>query len=217
MLAAGRRPDAERAAASAETLRAGGRAALRPRQLAELALAAVAPDGEQAASHALAAVAELESAGHVHDAARAHLAAGRGLANAGRAAEATAELERAAADFGSFGAVRLRAEAERELRKLGRAVHRRSAAGTADDGIAALTERELQLARLVVDRKTNPEIAAELYLSVKTVETHLRNIFRKVGVSSRSSSRARSSSQSAARSAASITSARSDPARCRVT
>ena len=52
-------------------------------------------------------------------------------------------------------------------------------------GIESLTERELQVARLVVDRKTNPEIAAELFLSQKTVETHLRNIFRKVGVASR--------------------------------
>ena len=41
------------------------------------------------------------------------------------------------------------------------------------------------MARLVVDRKTNPEIAAELFLSQKTVETHLRNIFRKVGVRTR--------------------------------
>jgi DNA-binding CsgD family transcriptional regulator len=41
------------------------------------------------------------------------------------------------------------------------------------------------VAQLVVDRKTNPEIAAKLFLSQKTVETHLRNIFRKVDVSTR--------------------------------
>jgi DNA-binding NarL/FixJ family response regulator len=41
------------------------------------------------------------------------------------------------------------------------------------------------VARLVVDRRTNPEIAAELFLSLKTVETHMRNIFRKLGVASR--------------------------------
>jgi DNA-binding NarL/FixJ family response regulator len=39
--------------------------------------------------------------------------------------------------------------------------------------------------RLVVDRKTNPQIAAELFLSQKTVETHLRNIFHKMGVTTR--------------------------------
>jgi DNA-binding CsgD family transcriptional regulator len=52
-------------------------------------------------------------------------------------------------------------------------------------GLESLTERELQVARLVVDRKSNAEIAAELFLSQKTVESHLRNIFRKIGVSSR--------------------------------
>ena len=41
------------------------------------------------------------------------------------------------------------------------------------------------MARLVVDRKTNPQIAAELFLSPKTVETHIRNIFQKLSVSSR--------------------------------
>lgn len=52
-------------------------------------------------------------------------------------------------------------------------------------GIESLTGRELQVARLVVDRKTNPQIAAELFLSQKTVETHLRNIFHKMGVATR--------------------------------
>ncbi len=89
-------------------------------------------------------------------------------------------------DFETRGALRYRDEAERELRKLGHRIHRRTRPGKHDGtGIESLTERELQLARLVVDRKTNPEIAAELFLSQKTVETHLRNIFRKIGVSSR--------------------------------
>ena len=42
-----------------------------------------------------------------------------------------------------------------------------------------------EIARLVVDRKTNPEIAGELVLSQKTVESHMRNLFQKLGVSSR--------------------------------
>jgi DNA-binding NarL/FixJ family response regulator len=79
-----------------------------------------------------------------------------------------------------------RNEAERELGKLGHRIHRRTRPGKADgSGIETLTERELQVARLVAERKTNPEIAAELFLSQKTVETHMRNIFRKMDVSSR--------------------------------
>jgi DNA-binding NarL/FixJ family response regulator len=72
------------------------------------------------------------------------------------------------------------------LRKLGRHIHRRTRPGAPDaPGVASLTERELQVARLVVDRRTNREIAAELYLSLKTVESHMRNLFRKLDVSSR--------------------------------
>ena len=86
----------------------------------------------------------------------------------------------------AHGALRYRNEAERELRKLGHRIHRRTRPGTTDaTGIESLTERELQVARLVVDRKTNSEIAADLFLSQKTVETHLRNIFLKIYVSSR--------------------------------
>ena len=70
--------------------------------------------------------------------------------------------------------------------ELGHRPHRRTRAGKPDGtSIDSLTERELQVARLVVDRKTNPEIAAELFLSQKTVEHHLRHIFRKIDVSSR--------------------------------
>jgi DNA-binding CsgD family transcriptional regulator len=51
--------------------------------------------------------------------------------------------------------------------------------------VESLTARERQVAGLVVDRKTNPQIAEALFLSPKTVETHMRNLFRKLGVSSR--------------------------------
>jgi DNA-binding NarL/FixJ family response regulator len=97
-----------------------------------------------------------------------------------------AELKQAASDLHECGALRYRDAAERELRNLGHHVHRRTRPGKSDGvGVDSLTGRELQVARLIVDRNTNPEIAARLFLSPKTVETHIRNIFRKLGVTSR--------------------------------
>jgi signal transduction histidine kinase/DNA-binding CsgD family transcriptional regulator len=68
---------------------------------------------------------------------------------------------------------------------LGSSIRRRVNSRIDETGVEALTERELQVARLVVDRRTNPEIAEALFLSPKTVETHVRNIFRKLDASSR--------------------------------
>ena len=72
-----------------------------------------------------------------------------------------------------------------QLNRLG-ATGRHTARGERDaTGLSALTERERAIAELVWDRRTNREIAETLFLSQKTIESHLRNIFAKVRVSSR--------------------------------
>jgi len=188
LLATGRRADAERAAAAAQSC-ADGVGLPSAAGFASLASAAVALDlgnAATAAEQALGAAGVFESVTALWDAARARALAGRALARAGDHDAAALQLERAAGAFDSFGSLRYRDQAERELRKLGRHIHRRSHPGAREArGIAALTARELEVTRLVVDRKTNSEIAAELFLSQKTVETHLRNIFNKMGVATR--------------------------------
>jgi DNA-binding NarL/FixJ family response regulator len=139
-----------------------------------------------AADRALRAATALEEVGNLFDAATARTLAGRALAQAGAPDEAAAQFDRSSVAFDAFGSPHLRAEAERELRKLGRRIHHRTRPGDTDrTGVHSLTERELEVGRLVAQGKTNPEIAAALYLSPKTIETHLRNTFRKLNVSSR--------------------------------
>jgi DNA-binding CsgD family transcriptional regulator len=143
-------------------------------------------DAERAADQALASASAADAVGAPVETALSRMVAGRALAQAGERERGRTELQQAAAQLERHGCVRHLGAAERELGRLGHRVHRRTAAGkVGGTRIESLTGRELQIADLIVDRKTNPEIAGELFLSQKTVETHLRNIFRKVGVGSR--------------------------------
>jgi len=187
-LALDRPGKARRAAALAEMMAAAVQLPLAAtwagRAVAAAALAA--GDAALAAERALASADTADAAGAPIEAALSRTMAGRALAETGEKDRAIAELQRAAAALDACGAWRYRQRAERELGKLGHRPHRRTRPGRANGaGIESLTGRELQVARLVVDRKTNPQIAAELFLSQKTVETHLRNIFHKMDVTTR--------------------------------
>ncbi len=140
--------------------------------------AAAAQVAEQAARGADAVGARLVAA-------FARGLAGRALVAAGERAAAIATLRAAESELDACGSIRVRDEMRRELRKLGARAEKRGPATAGESGVAALTKRELEIAALVCDRRTNREIAATLFLSDKTIESHLRNIFVKLGVSSR--------------------------------
>ena len=110
---------------------------------------------------------------------------GRALAAGGERARAVAALRTAESELDGCGSLRVRDQTRRELRRLGARAETRGPVAKGDSGIASLTKRELEIAALVTDRKTNREIAADLFLSDKTIESHIRNIFHKLGVSSR--------------------------------
>jgi DNA-binding NarL/FixJ family response regulator len=157
--------------------------------LADRAVAAVALASRElaiAAEKALASATVADAVGVPIEAALSRMLAGRALAQDGELERATAELTKAAEAFHSSGALRYRDQAEQQLRQFGQHIHRRTRAGKSDGvGVELLTERQLQIARLVVARRTNPQIASELFLSQKTIESHMHNMFNKVGVSSR--------------------------------
>jgi DNA-binding NarL/FixJ family response regulator len=138
-----------------------------------------------AAEHALASAEAARRCRDAVDAGASQAIAGRAFAAAGDAERALNELRAAEEALARCGADAWRRDAARDLRRLGQRV-RRSTPGSSDArGLEALTGREREIADLVAERRTNREIAAALFLSEKTIETHLRNIFSKLRVTSR--------------------------------
>ncbi|HZE05573.1 MAG TPA: AAA family ATPase, partial [Solirubrobacteraceae bacterium] len=181
-LALGQRDAAQRAAALADASASEVGLPL-ARALADRAGGAVAldaGDAQLASTLAIRSADRAAAAAAPIEAALSRTLAGRALAAAGERDRAKRELQHAATALNAVGAQRYRDSAERELRQLGHHIHRRSQPAAAEGtGVGALTQRELQIAHRIVDRRTNREIAEELFLSPKTVETHIRNIFGK--------------------------------------
>jgi DNA-binding CsgD family transcriptional regulator len=141
-----------------------------------------AADPAAAAGHAREAAETLDSAGLRIDAGRARLCAGVAYAEAGDRARGRAELRVAAAVFADCGARSLHAHVTREQRRLGVRVPVATSRGTGPYG---LSRREFEVATLVGEGYTNHQIAEKLFISDRTVETHLSRIFAKLGVTSR--------------------------------
>src|SRR5262249_44010716 len=114
------------------------------------------------------------------DLARAHLLYGEWLRRENRRADARTQL-RTAHDL--LSALPMEGFAERARREL-QATGDRTRRPTIET-VSVLTSQEALIARLARDGRTNPEIGAQLFLSVRTVEWHLRKIFVKLGVTSR--------------------------------
>ena len=114
------------------------------------------------------------------DLARAHLLYGEWLRREGRRVDARQQLRSAHDLFAAMGAEAFTERARRELVATGEKVRKRQV-----DTQTELTPQEEHIARLARDGRTNPEIAAELFLSARTVEWHLHKIFTKLEITSR--------------------------------
>ena len=113
-------------------------------------------------------------------AARAQLAYGAWLRRHRRMTQSRAPLREAAATFEALGLLRYAERARRELRASGERVRSR-----VPGGWAQLSPQELQIAQLAAEGLSNREIGEQLYLSHRTVESHLYRLFPKLGVTSR--------------------------------
>ncbi|MGX7677516.1 helix-turn-helix transcriptional regulator [Jatrophihabitans sp. DSM 45814] len=112
--------------------------------------------------------------------ARAHLVYGEWLRRESRRTDAREQLRTAHQMFTAMGTNAFAARAARELRATGEIARKRSVETTAD-----LTAQESQIALCARDGMSNPEIGAHLFLSPRTVEWHLTNVFAKLGIASR--------------------------------
>lgn len=112
--------------------------------------------------------------------ARAHLVYGEWLRREGRRQDARGQLRTAHELLTDAGLEAFAARAARELRATGEHPRKRTAQPS-----DALTPHELQIARLVATGATSREVGAQLFLSPRTIEAHLRSIFRKLGITSR--------------------------------
>lgn len=138
---------------------------------------------EQALLHLENARASYARCGASFHVAQAELHASYSLLALGRAQAAAAHAQQACTVFQQLGAARDLAQAQDHLAKIGHA-----AAGESESRphLAGLTQRELDVLRLVAAGKSNQEIAADLVLSVRTVERHIYNIYQKLGHSGKS-------------------------------
>jgi len=137
--------------------------------------------GGDAEEHYLGALDLLGQTYVKTDLARAHLLYGEWLRRERRRTEARTQLQAAFDLFDDMGAQAFAERARVELAATGARARRRNPSTLFD-----LTPQELQVAHLVSQGATNREVAAALFISATTVDYHLRKVFRKLGVTSRS-------------------------------
>jgi ATP/maltotriose-dependent transcriptional regulator MalT len=141
---------------------------------------ALLSDGDAADALYREAIAQLGHPGLGAELARAHLLYGEWLRGEGSRTEAREHLGEAHERFTAIGMHAFAERARGELVTTGSKVRKRQLEARDE-----LTAQELQIARMARDGLSNPEIGARLFLSPRTIEWHMRNVFTKLEISSR--------------------------------